>query len=275
MTTFPYSDDPELRPRKITRVGVDEMLHTMRQEFPAQKINLSTDYRIPRQQGTRTRRTVHVNGAHTLDGLLDDPEIRRTVPTTAAVELTQLTVDAVDADRHICVEITRHGVTALIEGSNRDWVYSRSDELRHAVEDGHHPAWAVWRVSRRRGYLVAGLTLDVLAATLTWVIAGGWILGSAAGLTIALIALMAIPAASVAIGSRYAHRCAVKIRKTTPSWFWQRWNISERIAFCAVIVTLIMLVTNTLVTLNSAQDAKGLHTPSRAPNITATDRDLM
>ncbi|MGV9394146.1 hypothetical protein ACWDQL_34230 [Streptomyces olivaceus] len=114
----------------------------MRQEFAAHQINLSTDYRVPRQWTPGTHRTIHVNGAHALDDLLDDGRIRRELPTSAVVELTQLTLDAEDpaTGRHIHVEATRHGATALIEGDNRDWVNGRSEEIRHAVEDGHHPS---------------------------------------------------------------------------------------------------------------------------------------
>ncbi|MCQ4213688.1 hypothetical protein [Streptomyces longispororuber] len=274
MTRLEHFDRPVLRPRKITRVGVDALIHTVSQEFTPDQINLSTDYRIPRQWSPGTRRSIYVNGAHALDELLDDPRIRRELPAAAAVELTQLTLDAEAPGRHIHVAMTRQGVTALIEADNRDWVTGRSQEVKHAVEDGHHPAWAVWRVSRRRGYLVAGLALDLLAVTLAWFIAGSQILHSAAALTIALIALLAIPAAAVAVGDRFVHRCIVKIRKTSLSWFWTPWSISERIAFCALFVTLVVALINLFIALGSADDSKGLPAPTHAPNITATERGI-
>ncbi|MCU8593772.1 hypothetical protein [Streptomyces sp. A13(2022)] len=268
MTDLPFSSEPELRPHKITRKNADELLRRVNQRFRPDEVWISTRYPIPRaQRGADDNPCVSAR-ARTLDDLLNDHRITRVVPGGTDVVLTNLTVEATHPDRKIRVKMTHDGVDTLIECTDQDWVHGRCDDVRHALES-NHPSWALWRPSRRRGFLGLGLALDAVAAAAGWIIAGTHLLHLGPALVM-LAVLITTPTLCSLLGHRFAHRGHVRIAHTDPTWFWQRWTVSEKLALAAVLVAILALATQHLTSTNSTE---GHHQPSRAPN-TAVGREL-
>ncbi|MFF9157520.1 hypothetical protein ACF1AB_35465 [Streptomyces sp. NPDC014846] len=267
MTDLPFSSEPELRPHKITRKNADELLRRVNQRFDPSEISLSTRYAIPRaQRGAGDNRCVTAT-ASTLPNLLNHPRITGVVTGGTNVVLTNLKLMATHADREITVEMTTRGVDATIKGTDQDWVDGRCEDLRHALE-GDHASWALWRPSRRRRVLGLGLALDVLTAAIGWIIFGSQLLHLWPAL-LAVALLLVIPTACCLVGNRFA-RGHVRISHTDPTFFWQRWTVSEKIALASVIVAVVALLTQQLTNANSTE---GHRAPSRAPN-TAVGREL-
>ncbi|MGY5061163.1 hypothetical protein ACWDFR_45255 [Streptomyces sp. 900105755] len=267
MTDLPFSSDPDLRPHKITRKNADELLRRVNLRFDPGEITLSTRYPIPRvQRGAGDNRCVTAT-ASTLPDLLNHPRITRVVTGGTHVVLTNLKVTATHPDREISVEMTSKGVDASIKGTDEDWVDGRCEDLRHALE-GDHASWALWRPSRRRGILGLGLALDVLATAIGWITFGSQLL-SLWAMMVSSALLLAIPTVCWLVGNRFA-RGHVRIGHTDPTWFWQRWTVSEKIALASVIVAALAVLTQQLTNSSSTE---GHHDPSRAPNI-AVGREL-
>jgi hypothetical protein len=268
MADMPFSSAPEFRPRRVTRTTADEVLRRVNHEFTPDEIMLSTRYPIPRGQ----RRTVNnpsvTARARTLDDLLNDASIQRVVPGGTDVVLTNLTLEATNSTRKIEVEMTNKRVSALIESTDRDWMQGRCDDL-HAVLEGDYPSWALWRSSRRRGFL--GLALDTVAAATGWIILGDRLLHPLAA-ALAFVVLVAIPTLCCQVGNRFVHRCHIRIGASDPSWFWQRWSVRDKLAFTAIVVTILLTLGTQLLTATTSTD--GHQQPTRAPNPTATDREL-
>ncbi|MET9896156.1 hypothetical protein ABZZ47_39400 [Streptomyces sp. NPDC006465] len=271
MTTLTYSGDPELRPRRITRTIVDELIRQVNQEFAPHEIELSTRYPIPRGRRTENNPCVRAR-ARTLNDLLNDPSITRFVPAGTDVVLSNLTIEATNTTRKILVEMSNEKVTAHIEGADRDWMQGRCDDLRHTLE-GDHPSWALWRSSRRRGFLGLGLALDVAAAAGFWATAGTGVLNSPLGMALSAVLLIATPAVCLLIGNHVA-RCHVRVGASDPVWFWNSWTVENKIAFAALILAALAIAAQFIPGPASDQD-QGLHRPpTRAPD-TTIGRELL
>ncbi|AMW08080.1 hypothetical protein A4E84_00010 [Streptomyces qaidamensis] len=267
MTDLPFSSEPQLRPHKITRKNVDELLRRVNLRFDPSEISLSTRYAIPRaQRGADDNRCVTA-AADTLLDLLNHPRITRFVTSGSNVVLTNLTLKATHPDREISVEMTSKGVFATVKGTDEDWVDGRCEDLRHAL-GGDHASWALWRPSRRRRALGFGLALDVLTAATGWGIAGSQLQHLWPALVLGAL-LLVIPTVSMLVGSRLV-RCHLRIGHTDPTWFWQRWTVSEKLALASVTVAVLAILTQQLTNSSSTE---GHHAPSRAPN-TAVSSEL-
>ncbi|MFL1897500.1 hypothetical protein ACJWDR_00205 [Streptomyces tauricus] len=239
MTTI-FRDKPLLRPTRVTRGNIDELLHRISREFTPARNTLTTEYPVPGRRRNETSSHVSVSAA-TLDEIIDHPDIARVVTSTTNVELTELTISAEDGPRKVHIAITQHGVTADIQGPDDDWVQGRSREVR-LVLDNPHPSWALWRASRHRGFLALGAALD-LAAYATTRTAGLELRHTPLAAVLTILALVLIPAATALIGGCLTHRCHVRIGKHDPSWFWQRWTTNERLAFASLLLALITWTT--------------------------------
>lgn len=260
MTDLPFSSEPQLRPHKITRKNVDELLRRVNLRFDPSEISLSTRYAIPRaQRGPDDNRCVTAT-ADTLPDLLNHPRITRFVTGGTNVVLTNLTLKATHPDREISVEMTSEGVSTTVKGTDEDWVDGRGEDLRHAF-GGDHASWALWRPSPRRRGLGLGLALDALTAATGWIIAGSQLLHLWPALVLGAL-LLIVPTLSTLVGNRLA-RCHVRIGPTDPTWFWQRWTVSEKLALASVTVAVLAVLTQQLTNSSSAE---GHHVPSRAPN---------
>ncbi|MGW6890322.1 hypothetical protein [Streptomyces chartreusis] len=269
MTDLPFSDEPEPRPRQVTRTSVDELLRRVSPEFAPDEITLSTRYPNPRGQRTTNNSTVSAN-AQTLDGVLTHPNITGVVRAGTNVVLTNLILDATNASRKMRVEMTPKGITSHIEGIDNDWVQGRCNDVHQALE-GDYPSWALWRPTRRRGFLGLGLALDAVAATTAWVTTGERLLSSPLTLILALTLLILIPALCSLVGNRFTRHCHIRIGASDPTWFWQRWSVSDKIALVSVVISTLVLTTQLLTATTSTE---GSHQPTRAPNPTATSSEL-
>ncbi|MDX3848492.1 hypothetical protein [Streptomyces europaeiscabiei] len=268
MTTLTYSGDPELRPRRITRSTVDELIRQVSEDFAPNEVTLSTRYPIPRGRRTDNNPCVHAQKG-TLNELLNDPDITRLVPSGTGVVLSNLTIEATSPSRKIVVTMDEDQVTARVEGTDRYWTNGRCDDLRHTLE-GDHPSWALWRSPRRRGFLVLGLALDATVAAAGWLTIGTGVLNSPVAAVISAVLFVAIPALSLLIGHNVT-RCDVHVGASDPAWFWRSWTTENKIAFGALILAALALATQFIPGAGSDQ---GLYQPSRAP-ATAIGRELL
>lgn len=263
MTILPFSEEPQLRPCRVTRKIADELIRRVTRHFAPDEIELTTRYPIPRDRRTDHNPCVTTTGG-TLAELLNDPGITGSVPGDTAIELSDLTIDR-NTTRMMHVEITRKKVSARIEGADRDWVQARSSEVRQTLE-GNHPWWAWWRTPRRRGFLGLGLALDVAAAALWWASTGN-LPNSAPAMTASAVTLVLIPLICWLITSRFT---SVRIGKTDPVWFWQRWTPGDKIA-CAALAVAVITLGSRLLSPDPSDEGQA---PPRTPHTVAMDREL-